>query len=56
VVRLEGLGANMCSWPVGNPGEPKFHFCGEVSAPGKPYCAKHCAIAYIRTGRDRGVA
>ena len=54
VVRLEALGANMCSWPVGNPGEPNFHFCAEPSAPGKPYCATHCAVAYIRTPRDRG--
>jgi GcrA cell cycle regulator len=56
VVRLDALGANMCSWPVGNPGEANFHFCAEPSAPGKPYCPKHCAMAYIRTSRDRGVA
>ena len=54
VVRLDALGANMCSWPVGNPGEANFHFCAEPSAPGKPYCARHCAVAYIRTPRDRG--
>jgi GcrA cell cycle regulator len=54
VVRLDALGANMCSWPIGNPGDRNFHFCAEPSAPGKPYCATHCAVAYIRTPRDRG--
>jgi GcrA cell cycle regulator len=54
VVRLEMLTSDMCSWPVGNPGDRGFHFCGEPAAPGKPYCAKHCAVAYIRGGRDRG--
>jgi GcrA cell cycle regulator len=43
----------MCSWPLGNPGERNFHFCGEPSAAGKPYCMKHCAVAYVRNNRDR---
>ena len=54
IVRLESLSSDMCSWPVGNPGDRGFHFCGEPSGPGKPYCGKHCAVAYIRTTRDRG--
>lgn len=54
VVRLDALTSGMCSWPVGNPGDKGFHFCGDSVVPGKPYCAKHCAVAYIRTGRDRG--
>lgn len=54
VVRLDSLTASMCSWPLGNPGDRNFHFCGEPSASGKPYCAKHCAIAYIRARGDRG--
>jgi GcrA cell cycle regulator len=52
VVRLDSLTSGMCSWPVGNPGDRNFHFCGEAAAPGKPYCAKHCAVAYIRSSRD----
>lgn len=49
LVRLDSLGANMCSWPVGNPGDEDFHFCGAEVVPGKPYCAHHCAVAYVRT-------
>ncbi|MCW5700510.1 MAG: global cell cycle regulator GcrA-like protein [Rhodospirillales bacterium] len=55
VLRLEGLRPNMCSWPIGHPGEETFHFCGEQIAEGKPYCTKHCAIAYIRV-KDRSTS
>lgn len=41
-----------CQWPHGNPGEPDFHFCGGVPLAGKPYCAEHAAIAYVKI-RDR---
>jgi GcrA cell cycle regulator len=37
-----------CSWPIGHPGEKTFHFCGAQPVPGKPYCAEHAALAYIR--------
>jgi GcrA cell cycle regulator len=35
-----------CCWPLGN-GQP-WQFCNKRSAPGKPYCAEHNAIAYHR--------
>ncbi|GBR00771.1 GcrA family cell cycle regulator [Asaia lannensis] len=41
-----------CCWPNGDPGTPGFHFCGAKPVPGKPYCAEHCAIAYVKL-RDR---
>src|SRR3989344_2510098 len=34
--------------PLGPPGDETFPFCGEPPLPGKPYCAEHAAIAYIR--------
>ncbi|MEA2754265.1 MAG: GcrA cell cycle regulator [Aliidongia sp.] len=37
-----------CSWPHGHPGEKGFHFCGARAITGKPYCAEHAAIAYVR--------
>jgi GcrA cell cycle regulator len=37
-----------CSWPIGHPGEKTFHFCGGKPVAGKPYCAEHAALAYIR--------
>jgi GcrA cell cycle regulator len=49
------LGPNMCRWPFGDPGDADFHFCGKQSVVGKPYCAEHCAIAYVTksSSRDR---
>ncbi|KAA8390721.1 GcrA cell cycle regulator [Acetobacter tropicalis] len=41
-----------CCWPIGDPGTPGFHFCGAVPLPGKPYCAEHAQIAYVKL-RDR---
>jgi GcrA cell cycle regulator len=35
-----------CCWPIGEPGDSDFRFCDAPSAPGKPYCAAHCARAY----------
>jgi GcrA cell cycle regulator len=37
-----------CLWPYGHPNDANFHFCGARPAPGKPYCAEHAAVAYIR--------
>lgn len=53
VIRLDALGADMCSWPVGNPSDHGFHFCGAKTVPGKPYCAQHCASAYVKPARAR---
>ncbi len=36
-----------CLWPIGDPGDSDFHFCGDPSIAGKPYCEKHCDLAYI---------
>jgi GcrA cell cycle regulator len=53
VIRLSELRTGMCSWPVGNPGEESFHFCGAQTVTGKPYCGHHCDVAYVRAGKDR---
>jgi GcrA cell cycle regulator len=46
------IGTRSCSWPIGEPGTRGFHFCGCEALPGKPYCAEHAAIAYVKV-RDR---
>ena len=43
---LLDLSEKVCKWPIGHPGEADFHFCGQPSNPGFPYCAEHCATAY----------
>jgi len=43
---LLDLNERVCKWPIGHPGEPDFHFCGNPSNPGFPYCVQHCGVAY----------
>ncbi|MCH7630087.1 GcrA family cell cycle regulator [Novosphingobium percolationis] len=43
---LLDLNDRICRWPMGHPGEPDFHFCGEKVNPGFPYCVDHCGRAY----------
>ena len=43
---LLDLNDRICKWPIGHPGEPDFHFCGEPANPGFPYCVAHCGVAY----------
>jgi GcrA cell cycle regulator len=41
-----------CAWPIGDPGQSDFRFCGERPEPSRPYCAAHCAQAYRKRDRD----
>jgi len=43
---LLDLNDRICKWPMGHPGEPDFHFCGQTANPGFPYCVEHCGVAY----------
>ncbi len=36
----------MCRWPIGDPGEPDFHFCGRKKFGSLPYCEHHARMAY----------
>ena len=42
------LKPHSCRWPIGNPGEEDFCFCGRESEEGRPYCERHAAVAYQR--------
>ncbi len=35
-----------CKWPIGDPSTEEFHFCGQRSGSGIPYCEYHSRIAY----------
>ena len=41
-----------CEWPKGDPGDPEFHFCNKERFDEKPYCAEHCAVAYVIPEKD----
>ncbi|MDJ0920151.1 MAG: GcrA family cell cycle regulator [Henriciella sp.] len=36
---------SMCKWPIGDPADPKFAFCGRKATCG-PYCAEHAKVAF----------
>jgi len=50
---LRKLNGRVCQWPFGDPGEPDFHMCGELTIEGKSYCPEHYARAYIPMSRPR---
>ncbi len=35
-----------CQWPIGDPLEEGFHYCGCQNIPTKPYCIEHYKKAY----------
>lgn len=45
LVTLENLVAGMCRWPIGDPIDPGFRFCGNTPMGRRPYCEAHAAIA-----------
>ncbi len=45
------LGERNCRWPIGDPLDPAFHFCGCSVHEGLPYCTEHARIAYQTASR-----
>ena len=41
------LPSTACCWPIGEPRKPGFHFCGDPSLSGKPYCSEHAKVAFV---------
>jgi GcrA cell cycle regulator len=40
------LREGMCKWPIGDPSDHTFRFCGRKSGPGSAYCQAHAQLAY----------
>tara|TARA_B100001057_G_scaffold436282_1_gene467227 strand:- start:310 stop:804 length:495 start_codon:yes stop_codon:yes gene_type:complete len=49
--QLEELDDNSCKWPIGNPNEKKFYFCGRSSLKDFSYCKLHLLYAYQPKGK-----
>jgi GcrA cell cycle regulator len=45
VTRVEALQSWHCRWPIGDPHDAAFAFCGRRVA-ARPYCGDHRAVAY----------
>ena len=50
---LAELKGNMCRWPIGDPRDDDFGFCGDKILTGLPYCAEHGKVAYQAATRNR---
>lgn len=47
MVSFAGLTNHTCRWPIGDPADfDTLRFCGFDPHPGKPYCVRHCRMAY----------
>ncbi|MFV0627425.1 MAG: GcrA family cell cycle regulator [Alphaproteobacteria bacterium] len=47
LIRLVDLDSHTCRWPIGDPKDEKFHFCGKKVRIGQTYCEEHSETAYV---------
>jgi len=52
-VALTQINNSMCRWPLGDPKDSDFGFCGSEVFTGLPYCADHAKVAYQTATRNR---
>jgi GcrA cell cycle regulator len=52
-VSLLDLKASSCRWPLGDPAEEGFVFCGAKTAPGETYCKCHAEVAFPARAKPR---
>lgn len=48
---LTDLDNHTCRWPVGDPKDENFHFCGKKIKLGQTYCDEHATIAYVKAAK-----
>lgn len=51
-VDLVDLKENQCRWPIGDPQDKNFHFCGKPKSECGPYCEYHAQIAFQPLSRQ----
>lgn len=50
-IPLVKLDNHTCRWPLGDPRDEDFCFCGKRVKTGQTYCEEHANIAYVRSGK-----
>ncbi len=48
---LTDLDNHTCRWPLGDPKDDNFHFCGKKVRIGQTYCEEHAALAYVKPNK-----
>lgn len=51
---IQTLEEASCRWPIGDPQEAEFHFCGKTKVTGLPYCEFHARRAFQPPQARRG--
>ncbi len=44
---LLDLEADDCRWPIGDPRQAEFYFCGAQKVLGRPYCIQHWTLSFV---------
>lgn len=52
-VSLMELDNHTCRWPLGDPKDDNFHFCGKKVKIGQTYCEEHSTVAYVKPGKPK---
>ncbi len=52
-VNLLQLNEHTCKWPIGDPLQEEFHFCGNDSGDATPYCTYHARLAFQPSSERR---
>ena len=47
-VKLVELDSHTCRWPIGDPRDEDFCFCGKKVRAGQTYCDEHSQVAYVK--------
>jgi GcrA cell cycle regulator len=50
-IKLHELDSHTCRWPIGDPKDDRFCFCGNKVRAGQTYCDEHAAIAYVKPAK-----
>lgn len=50
-IKLTELDNHTCRWPIGDPKDDNFCFCGKKVRSGQTYCEEHSALAYVKPGK-----
>ena len=47
-IKLVDLDSHTCRWPIGDPRDDDFCFCGKKVRSGQTYCDEHSVMAYVK--------
>ena len=50
-LKLTELDNHTCRWPIGDPRDDNFCFCGKKVRGGQTYCEEHSSVAYVKPNK-----